>query len=786
MLGVPTGGQALLPNDNLIGHCVNLLPIRVTQAPDMQAADFLRQVGEDVMDAFDHQDYTFGTLVQDLNIIRSLNRMPLTEIQFNLEKLSESLEMGPVQATMTPNPKAAVNFDLFFNIIERKDGLRVDVDYNADVFEPETVMRWIGHLESVLEALGQDTARPLSDVSVNNASQETWLVQTLNNTQVPLDAKQTIPYLIADVCAKHADAAAVADKTSEYSYSDLAARSDSVAAALQAAGIAQGSRIAVALPRSAQCVAALLGVMKAGCAYVPIDLTQPAARLEMILENADATGIVFEGADVPACANDLGLIPLSIDMMAPDATPQPVEMSGDATAYVMFTSGSTGTPKGVEISQISVVNLLQSMADETGFDAGSRLLSVTTIMFDISVLEMFMPLISGGSCVIAAHEDVLDGFALVARIGKGDITHMQATPTLWMMMLEAGLAPDANLRLLAGGEPLPQDLADRLTEKGATLWNVYGPTETTIWSAAAKLEHGARVTIGGPIANTDLHELGQGDALLPIGAVGELNIGGSGLAKGYFGQPELTAKAFRDVTLMGQTHRLYKTGDLARRLVDGRIEVLGRNDAQVKLRGFRIELGEIESALRSMPNVAAAAVALKPAPRGGDHLVGYVVAKSGADPKPQELAQALGAHVPGYMVPTAWAFLSRLPSNPSGKLDRRALPDPEVSATVTALQTAPATETERKIAAIWSNVMGVENISTSETLFALGADSLTVFRIAARLIDADVDIEARHLLEYSSIALLSEFVDKRATDGVDRGPKKPSLKSYRRGARREA
>ena len=268
--------------------------------------------------------------------------------------------------------------------------------------------------------------------------------------------------------------------------------------------------------------------------------------------------------------------------------------------------------------------------------------------------------------------------------------------------------------------------------------------------------------------------------------MGELNIGGLGLAKGYFNQPDLTAMAFREVSLLGRTRRLYKTGDLARRLPDGRIEVLGRADAQIKLRGFRIELGEIESALRGLSSVVSAAVALKRSPRGGDHLVGYIVAKPGVDPEPEVIAMAMADLIPAYMVPTAWVFLSRLPSNASGKLDRRALPDPDISASVTALQTAPVTATEHKIAEIWSKVLGIENVSTSQTLFALGADSLTVFRIAARLIDEDVDIEARHLLEYSSIARLAEFVDKRKADGHNNGPKKPSLKSYRRGAQRGA
>ncbi|TMM51060.1 non-ribosomal peptide synthetase/type I polyketide synthase [Sulfitobacter sabulilitoris] len=782
VLGVPAGGQANLADSALVGHCVNFLPIRSTWTPTASVAETLAQVRDRVMDAFEHQEYTYGTLVRDLDIDRSLNRLPLTEIQFNLERLGESVDMGPVRATMAPNPKAAVNFDLFFNIVERRDGLRVDVDYNTDVFDKSTVERWIGHLETVLSEMAADTARPIAQVPVQSAGERAWMLETLNDTAAPLPAPQTVDAMVARAATAHPDAIAIEDSAGQMTYGRLERRSDAIAAALQAQGVGRDGRIAVAVPRSAEGIAALLAVMKTGNAYVPLDVTQPPARLRMILETADVAAILHDHAELPECASGLGLTALGIGDCPQSGTPEACQATGDASAYVMFTSGSTGVPKGVEISHRSVVNLLGSMAQEPGFDQNDVLLAVTTTMFDISVLEMFLPLTVGGRCVIAPHEDVLDGFRLVERLGRGDITHMQATPTLWAMALEAGFKPRNGLTMLAGGEPLPQDLADRLTENGADVWNVYGPTETTIWSAIARMRPGDSVTIGHPIANTQLHVLGEADQLLPIGAVGVLNIGGAGLAKGYFRNAELTRAAFRDVTLNGTARRLYRTGDRARRLADGSIEVLGREDGQVKLRGFRIELGEIESALRGLEGVAAAAVALKPTPRGGDQLVGYVVARGGRDPQPGALATAVGEALPAYMVPTAWVFLSKLPSNANGKLDRKALPDAQSVATITALHTAPGTATETRMAEIWESVLGMDGISTSQTLFALGADSLTVFRIAARLIDAGMNLEARHLLEYPSIARLAAFADSRQDDPA--APKKPSLKSFRRGARR--
>lgn len=782
VLGVPTGGQALLDNSDLVGHCVNFLPIRAKQGPDASVGEHLAYVSDQVMNAFDHQNYTYGTLVRDLDIKRSLDRLPLTEIQFNLERLGESVEMGPVRMTVAPNPKTAVNFDLFFNIVERRDGLRVDVDYNSDVFDAETVQRWIGHLETVLIEIAADTDQPVAQVPIQTAAQRDWLADTLNRTEAALSSAQTVHQMIDQIAAEHPRNIAFEFDELRMTYQQLAARSDAIAKTLQESYVAGGGRVAVAMPRSPDCVAALLGVMKSGNAYVPIDPSQPPARLRSILENAAVSAIVHDQPDTPEYATKLGLISIPIDQIDESGAPAPVESGGDDSAYVMFTSGSTGTPKGVEISHGSVVNLLTSMAKEPGFGETDVLLAVTTTMFDISVLELFLPLIRGGRVVIAPQEDVLDGFRLVGRVNRGDITHVQATPTLWQMMLEAGFKSVPGLTMLAGGEPLSSDLANRLMEGGGTLWNVYGPTETTIWSAISRIEPRDEITIGHPIANTSLHILGPQDQLLPVGAIGELNIGGAGLSKGYFQRPDLTEQAFRDVTVNGKTERLYKTGDLARRLANGSIHVLGRNDGQIKLRGFRIELGEVESALRGLNEVSQAAAALRPSPRGDHQLVGYVVAEAGNDPAPDMLTQSLGDRLPGYMVPTAWVFLSTLPQTANGKLDRKALPDPEVSATVTTLHTDPKTPTETKMAEIWQDVLGVEQVSTSQTLFSLGADSLTVFRIAARMIDAGLNVEARHLLKYPSIARLAEFADSNDRD--DSGPKKPSLKAYRRGARR--
>ncbi|MGP3698990.1 amino acid adenylation domain-containing protein [Rhodobacter sp. NSM] len=782
VLAVPTGGQALLPDPNLVGHCVNFLPVRAPFVEGATAADHLKRVRDKVLASLEHSDFTYGTLVRELKIERSLNRLPLTEVQFNLEKMAEGLAIPGLAISSHPNPKAAVNFDLFFNMIESREGLRLDVDYNSDVYDAATVRRWIGHFALVLRGLAEDADRPLADLSLV----EDGALPALPATVIAPPAAPTLHGLVAAAAARWPDAPAVEFAGRSLTHAELARQSDALAARLRAALPEGRGRVAVALERSEQLPVALLGVMKAGHAFVPLDPRHPPTRLRHVLEAARAQALILPEATLPAYAEGLGITAVAVAGEASEPVTLPATGPEDP-AYVIFTSGSTGLPKGVEIPHRAVVNCLTSMAAEPGFTAADRLLSVTTVSFDIAILELFLPLISGGSVVVAATEDVLDGFRLAARLGQGDITVMQATPTLWGMLLEAGLKIPAGLKVMAGGEPLPLDLARRLMAEGTELWNLYGPTETTIWSAVNRIRpEDAAITIGHPIANTTLHVLSPEGRPLPVGVPGELNIGGAGLAVGYFGREDLTGAAFRELTLGGAAQRLYRTGDRARLLADGAVELLGRGDGQIKLRGFRIELGEIEMALRAVGGVAQAAVDLRANPRGEKQLVAWIVPEAGADPPPEMLMGALERVLPNYMVPSRWVTLSALPQTLNGKLDRKALPAPEAAAPVTPLRemTRPATPMEERLAGIWAEVLGMETVSTTDTLYALGADSLTVFRIAARMLDAGLNLEARDLLQHPTIRDLAAFAASREASGAPAGAR-PSLRSFRHGARRE-
>ncbi|MGR3758040.1 MAG: non-ribosomal peptide synthetase [Tranquillimonas sp.] len=595
--------------------------------------------------------------------------------------------------------------------------------------------------------------------------------------------------LLASVAAqarRRPQAVALRDGCTTVTYGELWRRVEALAAHLQAKRPdGAGPYVAVAVSRGVRLPETLLAVLHAGLAYLPLDPEAPAPRLAEMAARAGARLAVVDG---PADWAGPDMAVLSPDDAPQAGSPAPHAAGDAAPAYVIFTSGSTGEPKGVEIPRGALDNFLSSMAAVPGLTRADRLLAVTTVAFDIAALELFLPLTVGAEVFVAGRDEVRDGFRLAARLNAGGATVMQATPTLWQMLLEAGFRPRADLTMLAGGEPLPADLAERLMAGGGALWNMYGPTETTIWSSCGRLAPGGAVTLGRPVRATELHVLDPEGALCPPGVPGELNIGGAGLATGYLGRPELTSGAFREVTLGGRPRRLYRSGDRAVRGVDGALRLLGRLDRQIKLRGYRIEPGEIEARLRALPEIAQAAVELR-GPGGSPLLTGYVVPREGEGPDPAHLAAALRADLPDYMIPGRWVVLPALPLTANGKLDRRALPDPgpdAAPAAPAAPASAPAGPIEARLAAIAAEVMGLAEIPPDVGLLALGADSLTLFRLAARLLAEGIAIEVRDILARPTIRALAALADSRGASGAGASPGgRPSLSEFRHGARRD-
>ncbi|MBI2737466.1 MAG: amino acid adenylation domain-containing protein [Rhodospirillales bacterium] len=785
VIGVPVALQAVEERYDLVGHCVNMLPFRSPLDWNKPFASVVRKATERLAEGFDHARCTYGTLVRALPLERTGDRLPLTEIQFNLERLSSATEFGDLSAKVTPNAKAAAIFDLCVNVIESDEGLRIDCDYGTSLFDEATIAHWMEHYRLVLESVVTAPETPLAALELLSAEQKRFVLDAVNDTAALYPRESCIHDLVAAQAAQAPERVACTDGTESLTYAELDRRSTALAHALLQASPVRRGRIAVAVDRSCALLVTLLGVMKAGHAYVPLDIRQPVERLRQIAATARIDGIVCQDESIAAIAP--GAFALRLDAFDAQAAsvPELPRVPSDASAYVIFTSGSTGTPKGVEIGHRSLTNTVSAMSALCEIAADDVVVASSTVTFDASLPELFMPLTAGALVVVADSEAVRTGFELVALADRLKATLLPATPTLWRILLEAGFASRPGMKMIAAGEALPRDLADRLLAGGGRLWNLYGPTEAAICASGREIaDDGAAITIGRPIANVQLYVLDECDRIVPPGVFGTLFIGGDGLAKGYFDRPDLTVRSFRDISLAGRPpQRLYCTGDRARLLPSGEFELRGRNDRQVKLRGFRIELEEIESALRQTAGVRDCAVLLRHDTGPDPALVAYVVAAGGDS---AALRADLARRLPDYMVPTRWVELDTLPFTAAGKLDRNALPPPpEAPRPVKPTTERTESPIEGAIAAVWAEVLGRSDFGVEDPLFSAGADSLHVFRIAARLQRQDIAINARDLMRNPTIAALARLVQERARAPGDAGRRKaPALADFRHGARR--
>lgn len=535
---------------------------------------------------------------------------------------------------------------------------------------------------------------------------------------------------IADTTARLASHVALEFDDDRWTFAELDALANRLAHRLLAMGVGRDALVGISLTRGPAELVAMLATAKAGGAYVPMVPTHPLERLLVVKEDAAPQVMIVDSrAPMSACAGERVIVLDDLNAATADWSPSPLAIDYDPEqlAYVMFTSGSTGRPKGVEVPRGALSNFLRSMAHTPGIGADDRLLAITTTAFDIAGLELFLPLYAGATIVLADFETTRDARLLRRRLERGDITTMQATPAMWRLLLEAGWTGDQRLRMLCGGEALTPALADALLAAGGELWNMYGPTETTIWSSLQRIEPGYdRITIGTAIDATDLVVLDERAQLVPAGTEGEVGIGGDGLARGYRGRPELTAERF---VVLPDGRRIYRTGDLGRELADGRLEWLGRLDHQVKIRGFRVELGEIETHLRAVPGVAEALVVADPRSEGDPRLVAYWVGTA----RREALVEAARRHLPRYMIPASYVLLDAFPLNTNGKIDRAKLPLPETRRDMTVPPALARNDTETRIAAVWRDVLGIPVIPRNEDFFTLGGTSVLAMQVVVRL-----------------------------------------------------
>jgi amino acid adenylation domain-containing protein len=786
VIGTPVAGRTHAELDPIIGIFTNTVALRISLANAPTFAELLARVRDTTADALSYQELPYEKLVEEIAPDRTLAHAPLLQVQFVFQSLTPpALSLDGVTSSTRAlfTGTAKLDLTMYVDVSELESGALV-LEYSTDLFGPAWADRFLHCVAHLLESAAAAPQTPVTDLPMLSAAQTDALTAGRNAaaTAPPADDGDDVRRLLLRSPSLVIDADATAGMPE---VCDRAAR---IARTLAERGVGPETPVGLCLGRGAGMLAAMLGVWWAGGAYVPLDPGFPRARLAAMARRAGLRVVLSDRAHrdlAQSVADDVAVICVD-DPRATAAPPlDPVPVAADALAYIIFTSGSTGQPKGVAVGHRAVANLLTSFRRTLPLGAGDRFAAVTTLSFDISVLELLLPLVCGADLVIATSDEAREADRLRTLIERTAATAMQATPQTWRMLLSAGEVP-AGLRLrLCGGEALPRELADQLTEPGTALWNLYGPTETTVWSAAGLVASGTGpVEIGPPVDHTSVYVLDERLAPVPVGVAGEVYIGGRGLARGYHGQPRLTARSFRpDPWADAPGARMYRTGDLGRWREGGGLELIGRTDHQVKIRGFRIECGEIETVLRAHRDVRQAAVVT--VTRAGEPvLVAYIVprrgsavAQPGAD-LPGILRPHLRAALPDYMVPALVVAMPALPLTANAKVDRAALPAPGAGAGRPAAGRAePRNQVEATLARIWADLLDAPTpVGVHDDLFALGGHSLTVTRFVVRVAGAcGVTLPVHTVFATPTIAELAEVVAADPDFGREESSRRPAL-----------
>lgn len=768
VIGVPSAGQPVSGRPGLVGHCVNMLPIRLRPVGSNAFDAFLTDVRTASLDAFEHQRLGFGRLLERLAIPRDPSRIPLVSVLFNVDRplAPSAMPFQGLAAEMLSVPRAYENFDLFVNALETDEGLVLECQYNLDLYDRATVQRWLESYEVLLRGVVADVRSPLGRLPLLTPMDHAALA-SCNDTRLAVPTGMLVHHMIEQQVQRTPDAIAIDFQGALVSYDELNRRANRLAHHLQARGVQPGALVGLCLDRTPDLLVALLAVLKSGAGYVPLDPNYPADRLTYMASDASLAALISTSETLAEVTLSTPVtIRIDADAVAIGACSDvnPIDATKSArpedTAYVIYTSGSTGLPKGVLVPHRSVANLLASVQREPGIRADDIVLAITTLSFDIAVSEVVLPLTVGARIVLATREIASDGALLRELIETTGVTFIDATPATYRLLLASGWRGRAALRVICTGEAMPRDLAETLTGCAGEVWNGYGPTETTVWSTFARVTTPVgRVLIGRPVANTVVQILDAFGQQTPIGVPGELFIGGRGVSKGYLHRPDLTAERFiADPLSPGAL--TYRTGDLVRLLATGELECLGRNDNQVKVRGFRIEPGEIEAVLMKWQGVREAVVVAREDRAHDVRLVAYLVT-DGADVLSESLRAFAKSALPDYMVPAAFVRVDVMPLTPSGKLDRKALPAPQPTATMASSReyVAPETEMEAIIAELWADVLGVARVSVVDDFFALGGHSLLASQVLSRLRRMHgVQLSFRKVFEAPTVRALAEQV----------------------------
>ncbi len=734
VIGTPIANRNRLEIEDLIGTFVNTLVLRTEVTGELTFRELLRRVRDLTLDAYAHQDVPFEKLVEELRPDRSQGGLPLVQVLFNFANTPFArTEFQHLSWTPYEVSRGAAQLDLGLSI-DPLASRKAYLEFNTDLFDRSSAERWLSQYRQLMEAVANHAEDTLGRVAMLTAEEQHRILREWNATERVFDQAVCVPQLFELQVARTPDALALVFEGVEWSYGALNRRANQLAHHLRNCGVGPDLVVPVFLERSPELLITLLAVMKAGGAYLPLVPGLPIRRLAAMIEASHAALLVTDSTLVSSLPqHQLPVVCLDRDAeqiaRCDDRNPRPLA-GPEHLVYVLFTSGSTGQPKGVEIEHRALVNFLRSMQQEPGMTARDVVMALTPLSFDIAGLELYLPLLTGARIILANRQQAMDGAWLQRELDQGSVTVMQATPATWRMVLQFGWNGGRGVKVLCGGEALPRELAQELLSRAGSVWNVYGPTETTIWSTLERVRTADRlIALGKPIANTQVYVLDANREPVPVGIPGELYIGGMGLARGYRGQPQLTAERFVSNPFRSG-ERMYRTGDQVKWLPDGRVEYIGRIDYQVKLRGFRIELGEIESVLADDSTVKQAVVIVREDVPGDKRLVAYVLPRDGAVCDPQALRRALREAVPDYMVPTAIVPLVEFPLTPNGKVDRRALPAPSVEPEHDGGQAIePRNRLELQLVAIWEQVLGITPIGVRDNFFSLGGYSLLALRM---------------------------------------------------------
>lgn len=761
VLGLAAAGQAYNDKTQLIGHCANILPLHTRLNASTPFNLHLKERKTALFDAYEHQRFSFGQLLQKLAIARDPSRVPLVPILFNIDfGMSNGVSFAGLEFVLKSNPRAYEAFELFLNVTEVEKALILEWSYNTSLFTEASIKQMMAAFEKILKKITTNPEIKISEITKADIS----IYGGLNDTfeEYP-DA--SLGEIIAQQARLTPNNKVLKFLDNEISYAEFDERVNQLAHILTEKGVSSGEFVGVCLPRSIELIITLNAILRCGAAYVPLDPTYPSQRLNYMIEDSGAKSLISTEELASTLGSEITLLrfdDLFSNLSNYPNTPIPTKVAPSSIAYLLYTSGSTGKPKGVMVTHKNLTNFLHSVKEKPGITASDRLLCITNFSFDMSVLDLYLPLISGATLVIA-HEDISkDGRLLLEILKKERITMIQATPTTWQMLLDSGWKESLPIKAICGAEPWSLNLAQDLLPKIAELWNMYGPTETTVWSARKQItKNDEFISIGHPIGNTQIYIMNEHNQLMSAGKTGEIVIGGDGVSLGYWNRSELTAEKFIDNRIdQNDSSKLYRTGDLGKLLSNGELQCVGRIDHQVKIRGHRIELGEIEQLLNSIDEVKTSVVVVN-----DNALIAHVTTNDSntTEANFDSWKEVLRNNLPAYMVPHRFILVDEFPTNLNGKIDRKALTDNLINNfnTVKTEHTAPTTTSEKIITEIWKDCLGLDKIDVNSDFFELGGHSLLGNKAMAILEkETGKRVPLVALLEHSTIKKLAAFMDK--------------------------